>query len=339
MKKLSLVIVLLLILSVFSAGCSPAAATTASQTQATSQSQSQATTQAPTTTAAPTTKEILKISFVTPLIGLPVWLDAKYGAEAAGKDLGAEISWVGPENIDINSQVEQTELAIANKVDGIIGCPLNPTAFEPVYQKAKDAGIPIVNTAVDCKEDLRLAFVGTDVVNFGIMAADAIAEKTGGKANVAILCTALDTGNQLATYEAFVKRIAEKYPDIKILTREADDSDMMKAIDKVNSIISAYPEVNVIWGTEANVAPAAGKVLEEKNLTDKILVLGVDDMADTIDYIKKGVVWATLTQNFYKMGYEAVRFIVESKQGITPASITDSGMTLVTKENVETYKK
>lgn len=335
MKKLSIIVAVLMLLTSLVAGCAPAAAPQPADTQA--PAQTTAPTAAPT--AAPTEKPLLKITFVTPLIGLPVWLDAKYGAEAAGKDLGAEIAWVGPEGIDINSQVEQTELAIANKVDGIIGCPLNPTAFEPVYQKALEAGIPVVNTAVDCKEDLRLAFIGTDVVNFGVMAADAIAKKMDGKANVAIICTALDTGNQLATYESFKKTIEAKYPDIKIITREADDSDMMKAIDKVNSILSTYPEVNVIWGTEANVAPAAGKVLEEKKLTDKILVLGVDDMADTIDAIKKGTVWGTLTQNFYKMGYEAVKFIVDSKAGTSVPSITDSGMTLVTKENVETYKK
>lgn len=231
-------------------------------------------------------------------------------------------------------------MAIANGVDGIIGCPLNPTAFEAVYLKAKGLDIPVVNTAVDSPENTRLAFVGTDTIQMGVNAAMAIIEATGGEANVAVLCTALDTGNQLSSFNAFVDYCAKNAPGVKVVVREADDSDMLKAIDKTESILAAYPEVNVIYCLEAAAGPGAAKVIEEKGLQDKIVILAVDDTVDTLDYIKKGIIYGTITQNFFKMGYDAVKFIVEYKlNGTIPPSITDSGTVLVTKENIDTYKK
>lgn len=45
-----------------------------------------------------------------------------------------------------------------------------------------------------------------------------------------------------------------------------------------------------------------------------------------------------MTQNFYKMGYEAVKMIETVKNGGTTESVQDSGTTLVTKDNLEAYK-
>lgn len=159
---------------------------------------------------------------------------------------------------------------------------MNPTAFEPVYKKAQEAGIPVVNTAVDSKEDTRLAYIGTNEINFGIKAAEALAQKMNGKANIAVLQTSLDSGNQNKEFESFKKTVEEKYPDMKIVVRETDESDMLKAVDKINAILNSNPEINVIWCLEAVGSPASAKVLEEKKLTDKITVLAIDDMEDTI---------------------------------------------------------
>ena len=115
---------------------------------------------------------------------------------------------------------------------------------------------------------------------------------------------------------------------------------MLKAIDKTTSILATYPEVDVIYCLEASGGPGSAKVIEEQGLQDKILILAVDDTVDTLDYIKKGIIYGTITQNFFKMGYDSVKFIVESiNSGTVPPSITDSGTILVTMENIDTYKK
>ena len=282
--------------------------------------------------------EGLKITFVTPLIGLPVWLNAKYGAEAAAEEIGAEVTWVGPSEIDMDEQVRQIELATAEGVDGIISCPLSPAIFENVYKEALEKGIVIINTAVDSPEDTRTAYIGTDYTNFGQQAAKNLAEKLGGEGNIAVLVTSLDSANQMSELEAGEAYLAENYPDVKIIVTETSDSDTAQAADKVSALIDTYPEMNAIWCLESASPLGAAQTVQERGMTDDIVILGIDDTDDVLDLINQGLIWGTMTQDFYKMGYESVMMIQEVINGGSVPSVQDSGTTLVTKDNLEEYK-
>ena len=295
-------------------------------------------TAAPQPTALPAEGKKPRLVFISPLIGHPAWLDAKKGAEAAAKDFNFDLEWVGPSTIDMDAEVQLIESALATKADGILNCPLNPEAFTAAYAKAKEAGIPMVNVQVDTPPDTRLAFIGTGQVEVGQTAAEALAKKMNGKANIAILQTSLDSGNQNTSFDAFKKVLDEKYPDMKVVTREVDNSDMVQAVDKINQILLTYPEVNAFYMLEGSAAPAAAQVFKEKGIKDKI-VLGIDDLPETLQAIREGYVWGTLTQNYYKMGYEGTQLILKAMKGEQVPSVIDSGTSLVTLDNIDSYKR
>lgn len=282
--------------------------------------------------------ETLNITFVSPLIGLPVWLNAKYGAEAAAQEENCVVSWVGPSEIDMDEQVRQIELAMAEGVDGIICCPLSPSIFEDVYKQAMDKGIFIINTAVDSAEDTRNAYIGTDYVNFGEQAAENIGQKLGGKGNIAVLVTSLDSENQMSEMKAGEDYLAKNYPDIKIVVTEVTNSDTAQAADVTSALIDAYPDLSCIWCLESAAPLGAAQTVNERGLTDKIAILGIDDTEDVLDLVDQGLIWGTMTQDFYKMGYESVKMIRTLHDGGTVPSVQDSGTTLVTKDNLEEYK-
>ena len=282
--------------------------------------------------------EGLEITFVTPLLGNPVWLAAKKGADDAAAEIGATVNWVGPSDIDMDEQVRQCELAIVENVDGIICCPLSPVIFESVYAEAQAEGIVIINTAVDTPEDTRTAYIGTDYVNFGEQAARNLAEKMGGKGEVACLVTSLDSENQMAEMEAGKALLEREYPDVKIVVVETSNSNTAQAADKTSAILDAYPELDAIWTLESTSPLGVAQTLQERDMLDQIIVLGIDDTEDVLDLIDQGMIWGTMTQDFYKMGYESVKMIETVKAGGTVDSIQDSGTQLVTKENLEEYK-
>ena len=290
------------------------------------------------TEAAPA-KEEVHFVFVTPLIGHPAWLEAKKGSEDAARDFGFRLSWVGPAVIDMDAQVQQIEIALAQKASGVFNCPLNPEAFLGVYKKAKEAGVPIINVQVDTPENTRLAFIGTGMVEYGQTAAEVLAKKMNGRANIAVLQTSMDSGNQNAEFDAFKKVIDAKYPNMKVIVRETDNSDMVIAADKFNAILSTYPNVDSLFCLEGSAAPAAARVLKERGMTDKVTVLGIDDMPETLGAIREGLIWGTLTQNYYYMGYHGCEMFLDHLAGKEVPSITDSGTTLVTIENIDSYKK
>lgn len=284
------------------------------------------------------TSEGLKITFVSPLLGNPVWLSAKQGAEDAAAEIGASVTWVGPSDIDMDEQVRQIELAITEKVDGIISCPLSPAIFETVYADALSKDIVVINTAVDTREDTRTAYIGTDYVNFGEQAARNLAEQLGGEGEIAVLVTSLDTENQMSELKAGEDLLAREYPDVKIVVVETSNSDTTQAANKTSAMIDTYPELDAIWCLESTSPLGVAQTLQERNMLDQILVLGIDDTDDVLDLIDQGLIWGTMTQDFYKMGYESVKMIKTVKDGGTVDSVQDSGTTLVTKDNLEEYK-
>lgn len=322
-KKFALLLVLcLLILTPLLAGCQPQPTAAPKEDD-------------PAVAPAEQETKPLRIVFVTPLLAHSAWLQAKAGAEAAAKEFGFEVEWVGPQNVDIDAQIQYMEQAIASDADGIINCPINTEAFLGVYDQASKAGIPVVNALVDTPEDTRLAYIGTSNVTHGTEAAQHMIEKMGGKANIAVFVTSLDSTNQLLTLDAFKEEI-EGSPDMKIVTVEADSSEMTAAIDKITQVLATYPEINAVLCLEGICGPAMTQILAEQNRKD-VAVMAVDDLPETVQGIRDGWIYATMAQKFYIVGYEGAKMILASLDGEEVPSITDSGITYIDIENVDSY--
>ena len=318
MKKLGLITLVLLMFAFLMASCQPNVQEVEEST---------------------TTQKKQYIVFVTPLLGNELFLDSKLGYEDAAKEMDFDTLWVGSDSVDMDVMVQHIETCIVEKVDGIISCPVNPSAFEPVYKKASDAGIPIVNMVVDSAEDTRLAYVGTDHKTFGEEAAKALGEKMNGSAKVAVMQGPMDAANTNAQIEAFINYCKTNYPDVEIVVREGCDDDLQIAIDKTNAILQAYPEINAFWSVNGVASTAISQVFEEKNITsDDIVFLACDEVSVVLDSIRNGYTWSTLAQNFYTMGYEPAKIIMDHINGKPTESIVDSGVTLISKDNIDTYK-
>jgi ribose transport system substrate-binding protein len=292
----------------------------------------------PGTTAEAAKGKAPYIIFVNPLVGNPVFTSEENGLKKAAEEFGFKLKIIGPSTIDDTQMVQAVESAIAEKPDAIVTVPYNFSALENTYKKAASAGIPIINTSSDSPEKTRVCYVGTDNVKYGIMAADYIAQKTGGRANVAIMLVRLDISNQLAQKKAFEARLAEKYPNINVIITEQDAGDAMTALQKFQDIFKAHPQVDTVLCLDSICCNSAALVVAEMNLIGKVTILAIDDNDETIANIKSGRTWATMTQNFFKMGYLGGKYAMDTLKGKKVPSTTDSGTVLVTKDNLATYK-
>lgn len=287
--------------------------------------------------------EPFHIVLVNAIVGHPVYEQQAVGARKAAEDYGVNLEIIGPP-LGTASLVEDTNNFIDNAIsmhpDAVIVEPWD-SSLNAAVQRAFDAGIPVFCTSSPPEnEDLCIAWIGTDNVNYGITAADMIAEKMDGKANVCIMFQSLDALNQVEQVSGFEQRIAEKYPDIKVVVKEFDRADMSVALQKFEEVFQAYPEVDTVWMVEGTGGPAAAQVAREKNRD--ILILDIDAVDQTVDLIGKGEIWATLAQNFYKRGYEIVRMASEYLLNGNADSFhkaNDSGVVLITQESVARYEQ
>jgi ribose transport system substrate-binding protein len=282
----------------------------------------------------------LNLVFVTPLVAHPVWDVARAGFEAAAKELGFNGQYVGPQGIDPAEMVNQIELAIASKVDGIITMPIAPTAMRPVIKKAAEAKIPIVFVGAEDPESTALAFIGTNEAELGMQGGKAIMARFGSKPLRAIIMqSTMDASFAIKARDGYLAAL-KGYPDFKMVLNEACNSDMQIAMQKFEAAFKAYPEINLVIGVCGEAGPAAAKVIKENRLQDKITVVAIDDVAETMALIKDGSIWGTEAQNFYKMGNLGAQLLVDFiTKGKKPASFkNDSGSIFVTSGNMDNYK-
>lgn len=280
----------------------------------------------------------LHFVFVTPLVANPYWDVVERGVKDAAKELGVQADYVGPTKLDLNEMLDFVETAIAQKVDGIGSMALNADAFAPVVAEAKKRGIPFVFVDTDAPKSQRDAYMGTDNVTAGKALGEAVAKFKKGKAKIGLMTGALDQPNLNQRIDGF-KQAISKYPGMKIVVLESDMSDLQLCIQKAEAMLQAYPEIDTLVGVEGFGAPGLGRVVKEAGKVGKITVFGFDDLPDTVDFIKEGVVQGTVVQRQYMMGYLAIKNLYKLANGEKIPEITDTGVIVVTKENVDTYKK
>lgn len=278
-------------------------------------------------------EEPLEITWVNPTVGIEYWTKADNGAKAAAEEFGVELNAVGPTEMSPEQQAAYIDTAVADNVDGIITCPWD-VAFRPALQTASESGIPVVAIDTDDPECGRIAFYGTSNYDAGYQAGQLMAEATDGKGKVCIMTAALTSQTQIDRIDGF-KAALEEYPDMEVLTEEQTNSDLQESVDKATACIGAYPECNAFFGAASLDGPGAAKAVEEMGLQGEYTIIGFDDVAETIKYVKSGDILASMAQDSYGMAYNAVKAIVDYHNGVEPEEeINSVEVTVITADNV-----
>ncbi|MDA8213390.1 MAG: sugar-binding protein [Clostridia bacterium] len=261
----------------------------------------------------------------------PYWARVRQGAEDAAKELGITIEYVGPKEANLQELVEFMEMAIAAKADGIITYVLNDKSLQPYINKAMDKGIPVITVDTDAPGSKRVAYVGTNNYRSGLVAGEVLAKATGGYAKVGIISGDLQASNQILRVEG-IKEVLRKYPGMEIMTIESSHITRMGAAQKTQAMLKKYPEIKAIVGTSALDAIGIAQAVAEQNRSGQVIIVGYDDLPETLEMIKAGTVYATIVQKPYQMGYLAVKMMHEVKQGKRVSSVVYTGVEVVTKK-------
>lgn len=265
------------------------------------------------------------------------WQTVKAGADAAAKELNAELLYNGPSKE--NSVPEQIDIVRnfgTQGVDGIAVAATDKQALVTPVNELQDKGIPVVVVDSAIEPDPSHSFIATDNVAAASQAAAELGRLLNGKGNVAILNFKKGSGTSDEREQGFREGIA-KFPGIKIVASEYTESDVGNAVSQTESILTANPELDGLFASnEPNVIGAA-KVLDDKGKAGKIKLVGFDAAEAEIEGLKKGTVDALIVQDPFRMGFEAVKALAQLVRGQgSPVKRIDTGAKVVTKANMET---
>ncbi len=294
-----------------------------------------------TADGAATEADKIRIIFVSPMTAHPVWLGAKYGMDAAMEELGFDGTWIGADDHSLEKTLEALETAIAEKPDGIIVDPFAPDAFTPALERAKEAGIVVACVCCDAQDSAqRISFIGTDKIACGLAEAKALHDKVGDDLKIGVIMSNLDAQDQMLQVDGLKKYLADNnLPESAIVDTQSNEADPVKTIEVMTAMLMAHPEINAIFGVEGAGPASYGTVLKEMNLTEAVTAIGMDDVETNLAPVREGTIYGVMAQDFYKMGNLASIYIVDYLNGKEVPSIVDSGVTLVTLDNIDTYKQ
>jgi ribose transport system substrate-binding protein len=201
--------------------------------------------------------------------------------------------------------------------------------------RAEEAGIPVVTILADAADSQRQAFLGSNEEEIGRLAAEGLSDATGGKGKVGVVLASLDVENQRKILDAFKKSLPA---GMEVVATEADNSDLQLSTQKIEAMLTAHPDLKAIFGINANVPIAACQVFKERDLAGKVAMIGMDDLKESLACVEDGTISGVVAQNFYGAGYLAGDLLEKLAAGESVPEVNDSGVALVTKETMDTYK-
>lgn len=265
------------------------------------------------------------------------WQTIHAGAEAAGKELNVEIMWKGPaQETDYSGQINIVEDAINRRVDGIVLAPSHGDALVPIVERAQKEGIPVTIFDSGINTENYSSYVATDNRKGGVVAAERLAEKLGGKGKIAILGVKAGSVSTDQREQGFKETIEKKYPGIQIVDFQYGEADRTKSLDKATDILTRHADLNGVFASNESSTVGAVQAIKQKGQSGKVILVGFDSSPNLIDDLKAGAIDSLVLQDPFKMGYEGVKAMVAKINGQSPPRILDTGVNLLTKENLET---
>ncbi len=266
------------------------------------------------------------------------WQAVKSGAEQAADEFDVTITFEGPDNETmVDRQIDMLAAALANNPKAIGFAALDSQAAIPLLKQANEKGIPIIAFDSGVDSDIPLSTATTDNLAAAGLAADKMAEKIGGKGKVAVVAHDQTSRTGIDRRDGFVNRMAEKYPDIEVVTVQYGQGDHLKSTEVTKAILTANPDLNGIFGT--NEGSAIGVVNGVQELgTEGLVIIGYDSGKAQKDAIKSGLMAGAITQNPVGIGYETVKAAVAALNGEDVPGLIDTGFYYYDASNIDDPK-
>ena len=265
-------------------------------------------------------------------IGLKDYMTAK--ADAMG-DVELTVVDAGG---DAAKQLQQVETFISQKVDAIIMQPQEQEACSPAIDKAKAAGILIINcnSLTITEPD---AYVGSNDSESAEIAMTYIAEQLGGKGNVLMMHGHPGQTAEVKRTEGAMDILAQN-PDMTLLDEQTADWDRAEAMTLMENWIQAYgDQINAVFCQNDEMALGALNALVQAGKKDNVLVVGVDAIDDALQSVKDGKMDATVYQDCKGQAEGAIEAAYKLAKGESVEKEILIPFILVTTENVDEYLK
>jgi ribose transport system substrate-binding protein len=293
----------------------------------------------------------------------PFFDQALDGCRKAEKELNGSIQclYIGPgEHGGGDEQAQIVADLISKRVDGIAVSPANAPAIANALQRAKAANIPVLTWDSDLLEQdkgLRVAYVGTHNYDIGVNLAKLAAaiKPKGGTSCI------MSGGAAAANHNERMQGIRDTLSGKQSASAPGEtlngqngwkeqagcplytDDDFPRSIQQMEDTLAKYPNLDafVATGGFPEFLPDAYRGVatkfKEKIASGKLALMIADTLPPQIELLKEGLASGNVGQRPFEMGYKAMYFLKDIKDGKPgPKDPTYTGLDVCTPKNVAT---
>jgi len=257
------------------------------------------------------------------------WDVVKSGAEQAGTDLGATVTYQG--DGDPVKQSQLIDAAIASKPDGLIVSMANPAGVKDAVERAVAAGIPVI-TINSGLEDSKAFGAQTHVGQSEFIAGQGAGEQLAKAGVTHVICVIHEAGN--SGLEERCNGAADTLGGT-LSNVQVDIANIADAQNTVKSKLLADPSIDGVLTLQPAVGVAAAQAIAEASSTATLATFDVS--ADVTTLIEDGKILFAVDQQPYSQGYLPVVFLTLQKRNgdtVGGGRPVYSGPGFVTRDNV-----
>ena len=290
--------------------------------------------------AAPGGAKRLKLAFVTNN-SADFWTIARRGVEQADKeltDVDAEFR-ITADGTAAEQQRVVDDL-LTKGVDGIAISPVDPQNQTALIDAAAKRAVVFTQDS-DAPQSARTCYIGTDNVAAGRQAGQLIREAIPDGGPIMLFVGKLDARNAQERVQGIKEVLGGS--NIRIIDVRTDDADDVRAKANAADTLVRYPDVKGLVGLWSYNGPAILNAVREAGKAGRVRIIAFDEADETLAGIKDGAIHATVVQQPYEFGYQAITrmaqavrgdrsFIPQTKQIIVPTLV-------VNRTNVEEFTR
>lgn len=241
------------------------------------------------TSAAPdATNETYNIVMMPKIVGMPIFESYYQAASEAADELGVQLDYIGPAQLDASEQVNLVQdLISAGTTDALLICPADGDALIPVLKESQDAGIRVFTWDDDVlDESAREYFINMcgDKV-YGEQMGHTIGKMLNGEGTLGVI-----NGNMTATsltvkHDSMIEVLQTEYPGIELVPTVYHYGDQQTAYSLAQDLLTAYPDLSMISVIATPGLLGAAQAVEAAGRYE-VIVYGAEQPNNIREYMK-----------------------------------------------------
>src|SRR5262245_47177601 len=245
----------------------------------------------------------LKLAFVSNNAS-SFWTIARAGCDDAKKELGnVEVDFRIPASGTAAEQRQILDDLVARGIDGIAVSPVDPANQTEFLNKIASQTLLICHDS-DAPASKRVCYIGTDNTAAGVEAGKLIKEALPNGGKIMLFVGTLDAQNAKERFAGIKQELQGS--KIEILDVRTDETDRVRAQKNVEDTLVKYPDVACLVGLWSYNGPAIIRGIAGAGKTGRVKIVCFDEEEETLAGVAAGTVYATVVQQPYEFGKQAI---------------------------------